>query len=112
MINGTKIFTSNGTLGDYIQVFCKTNPEEPGRHNRYSLIRVETDREGYEANKLKNKLGIRAADTAEVVFKDARVPVTNRIGNEKEGFRMILALFNRERITRDVPRPPVSPRGP
>lgn len=98
VINGTKMFISNATLADYIMVFCKTHPEEP-RHRQYSLIMVETDREGYEANKLKNKLGIRAADCAEVVFKDVRVPTTNLIGREQEGFSQILGLFNRERIT-------------
>lgn len=98
VINGTKMFISNATLADYIMVFCKTHPEEP-RHRQYSLIMVETDREGYEANKLKNKLGIRAADCAEVVLKDVRVPTTNLIGREQEGFSQILGLFNRERIT-------------
>jgi alkylation response protein AidB-like acyl-CoA dehydrogenase len=98
VINGTKMFISNATLADYIMVFCKTHPEEP-RHRQYSLIMVETNREGYQANKLKNKLGIRAADCAEVVFKDVRVPATNLIGREQEGFSQILGLFNRERIT-------------
>ncbi len=99
VINGTKMFISNGTLADYILVFCKTHPDEPNPHRQYSLIMVETDRKGYEANKLKDKMGIRAADTAELAFKDLRVPVTNLIGREKEGFGNILALFNRERIT-------------
>jgi alkylation response protein AidB-like acyl-CoA dehydrogenase len=99
VINGTKMFISNGTLADYILVFCKTHPDEPNPHRQYSLVMVETDRKGYEANKLKNKMGIRAADAAELAFKDLRVPVTNLIGREKEGFGNILALFNRERIT-------------
>ncbi len=99
VINGTKMFISNGTLAEYILVFCKTHPDEPNPHRQYSLVMVETDRKGYEANKLKNKLGIRAADAAELAFKDLRVPVTNLIGREKEGFGNILALFNRERIT-------------
>jgi alkylation response protein AidB-like acyl-CoA dehydrogenase len=98
VINGTKMFISNATLADYIMAFCKTHPEE-ARHRQYSLIMVETDREGYQANKLKDKLGIRAADCAEVVFKDVRVPTTNLIGKEQEGFGQILGLFNRERIT-------------
>jgi len=98
VINGTKMFISNATLADYLTVFCKTHPQAP-RHRQYSLIMVETDRAGYQANKLTNKLGIRAADCAEVVFKDVRVPVTNLIGKEQEGFSQILGLFNRERIT-------------
>jgi alkylation response protein AidB-like acyl-CoA dehydrogenase len=98
IINGTKMFISNATLADYLMVFCKTHPQAP-RHRQYSLIMVETNRTGYQANKLKNKLGIRAADCAEVVFKDVRVPLTNLIGKEQEGFSQILGLFNRERIT-------------
>jgi alkylation response protein AidB-like acyl-CoA dehydrogenase len=98
VINGSKMFITNGTLADYILVFCKTHPDEPNRHNQYSLIIVETDRQGFEANKLKNKLGIRASDTAELSFNNVRVPVDNLIGEEKKGFRQILNLFNRERI--------------
>ncbi len=99
VINGTKMFISNGTLADYILVFCKTHPDEPERHRQYSLIMVKTGTEGFEANKLKNKLGIRAADAAELAFKDVRVPVENLIGKEQGGFTQILNLFNRERIT-------------
>lgn len=99
VINGNKMFISNGTLANYVMVFCKTHPEEPNPHNRFSLIMVETDRKGFEANKLKNKLGIRASDTAELAFNDLRVPVDNLIGKEGEGFRQVLSLFNKERIT-------------
>lgn len=98
VINGSKMFITNGTLADYILVFCKTHPEEPNRHSQYSLIMVETDRQGFEANKLKKKLGIRASDTAELSFNNVRVPINNLIGEEKKGFRQILNLFNRERI--------------
>ncbi len=98
VINGSKMFITNGTLADYILVFCKTHPGEPSRHNQYSVILVEKDRAGFEANKLKNKLGIRASDTAELAFNDVRVPLENLIGKEKQGFRQILTLFNRERV--------------
>jgi len=99
IINGTKMFISNGTIADYLLVFCRTHPDEPNRHRQFSLLMVETDKEGFEANKLKNKLGIRAADTAELSFSDVRVSVDSLIGEEKEGFRQILKLFNKERIT-------------
>ncbi|MFC1535382.1 acyl-CoA dehydrogenase family protein [Thermodesulfobacteriota bacterium] len=98
IINGSKMFITNGTLADYIIVFCKTHPEQPNRHNRYSLIMVETGREGFEASKLKNKLGIRASDTAELSFNNVRVPVENLLGEEAKGFRQILKLFNKWRI--------------
>ncbi|MBW1893633.1 MAG: acyl-CoA dehydrogenase family protein [Deltaproteobacteria bacterium] len=99
VINGSKMFISNGNLADYVLVLCKTHPDEPGRHNRFSLIMVETDREGYIANPLKNKMGIRAASTSELAFKDLKVPQENLIGKEKKGFQQVLGLFNRERIT-------------
>ncbi len=99
VINGSKMFITNGTLADYVIVFCKTHPEEPNPHKQYSCIMVETDRKGYQANKLKDKLGIRASDTSEVSLKDVRVPVTNLIGKEQDGFKQILSLFNRERVT-------------
>ena len=99
VINGSKMFITNGTLADNVIVFCKTHPDDPNRHKQYSCIMVETDREGYRANKLKDKLGIRASDTSEVSLKDVRVPVTNLIGKEQDGFKQILSLFNRERVT-------------
>ena len=99
VIHGSKMFISNGSLADYVIVFCKTNPEEPNPHDQYSCIIVETDRKGFHAEKLKEKLGIRASDTAELTFDHVRVPETNLIGNEREGFRQIQTLFNRERLT-------------
>jgi len=99
VINGNKMFISNGHLADYILVLCRAHPDEPSRHNQFSLIVVETDRKGFVANPLKNKMGLRAAAVAELAFKDVRVPVENLIGREKRGFQQVLGLFNRERIT-------------
>jgi alkylation response protein AidB-like acyl-CoA dehydrogenase len=99
VINGQKMFISNGNQANYVMAFCKTHPDEPSPHHRYSLIMIETDRKGYEANKLKNKMGIRAASTSELAFNDLRVPLDNLIGKEKHGFQQVLGLFNRERIT-------------
>ena len=59
---------------------------------------VETDREGYEANKLHGKLGIRASDTAEVSFSNVRVPVANLVGTEGNGFKELMAFFDLTRI--------------
>ncbi len=99
VINGSKMFISNGSLADDVIVYCKTNPEEPNPHDQYSCMIVETDRKGFHAEKLKEKLGIRASDTAELTFDHVHVPKTNLIGNEKEGFRQLQTLFNRERLT-------------
>lgn len=98
VLNGTKMFITNGTLADYLVVFCLTNPHAPVRHERHSCILVETDRPGYKATKLKGKLGIRASDTAEVVFQDLRVPAGNLLGTEGSGFYQFMEFFNRTRL--------------
>jgi acyl-CoA dehydrogenase len=99
VINGSKMFISNGSIADHVIVFCKTNPEGPNPHDQFSCIIVESDRKGFHREKLKDKLGIRASDTAELSFDNVRVPRENLIGKEKEGFRQIQTLFNRERLT-------------
>lgn len=74
------------------------SPDNPNRHNRHSFIMVETDRKGYEANKLKGKLGVRASDTSEISFSDLRVPVTNLLGQEGNGFKQLMKFFDLTRI--------------
>jgi alkylation response protein AidB-like acyl-CoA dehydrogenase len=98
VINGTKMFITNGTIANYLLVFCLTDPDDPDRHRRHTYFIVETDRPGYEANKIHGKLGIRANDTAEVSFSNVRVPAANLIGNEGEGFKQLMAFFNQTRL--------------
>ena len=98
VINGSKMFITNGTLADYMMVFALTNPDNPSRHNRHSFILVPTKTPGYEANKLRGKMGIRASDTAELAFKELRVPLSNLIGEEGQGFKELMAFFNRTRL--------------
>ena len=98
IINGSKMFITNGTIAKYLNVFCLTDPDNPSRHQRHSFFLVETDRKGYQANKLHGKLGIRANDTAEVSFSDVRIPASNLIGQEGNGFRQLMAFFNLTRL--------------
>jgi len=99
LINGNKMFITNGTVADYFGVICLTNPDNPSRHRRHSVILVERDRKGFESTKLHHKLGIRASDTAELYFKDVRVPQENLIGEEGKGFYHFMEFFNRTRIS-------------
>ncbi len=98
VINGSKMFATNGTLANYMLVFCLTDPENPSRHNRHSFILVPTDKEGYHATKIHGKMGIRASDTAELAFKDLRVPMDHLVGREGQGFQELMAFFNRTRL--------------
>jgi len=99
VINGSKMFITNGTVADLAVVFCLTDPTSGNRYKRHSFIIVETNRPGFEAVKIKGKMGIRASDTAELSFKDVRVPASNLIGGvENEGFRQVMYLFNTQRL--------------
>ena len=98
VINGTKMFATNGNLAEFLLVFCQTDPGNASRHRRYSFIIVPTDTPGYTASKIHGKMGIRASDTAEVSLKDVRIPVENLVGKEGEGFYELMEFFNRTRL--------------
>lgn len=98
VINGTKMFATSGNVADYIMLYCLTDPDNPSRHKRHSFILVPTHTEGYASSKIKGKLGIRASDTAELVFRNMRVPKENLIGTQGEGFSELMAFFNRTRL--------------
>ncbi|MDQ1240159.1 MAG: hypothetical protein QG577_2345 [Thermodesulfobacteriota bacterium] len=99
VINGSKQFITNGSIADFLLVFCATNPDAPKPTQRFSFLLVEKGRKGFTANKLKGKMGIRASDTAELAFDDVEVPVENLIGGtEGNGFVQVMHLFNINRI--------------
>ncbi len=74
-----------------------TNPDPDERHKRQSIILVEADRPGVTTRKIKGKMGIRASDTAEVIFDDVRVPQSNLIGEEGRGFYQLMKFFDATR---------------
>lgn len=98
VIDGTKMFTTNGTLADFLVVFCLTDADAHSKHARHSCIMVETNRPGFKATKMKGKMGIRASDTAELVFNGVRVPASNLLGKRGEGFTQFMEFFNRTRL--------------
>ncbi|MBX0323319.1 acyl-CoA dehydrogenase family protein [Halomicroarcula sp. F13] len=97
VIDGTKMWITNGSVGDYFVVLCETDPEADGRYNGFSQILVEADRDGFEAEKITGKLGIRASDTAELVLNDVRVPESNLVGTRGAGFLQIMQFFDETR---------------
>lgn len=97
VINGQKTFITNGQNCDFVLVACTTDPSAGGRG--ISLIIVETDRAGFSRGRNLSKIGQKAADTSEMFFQDVRVPVSNLVGEEGEGFRIMMRELPRERIT-------------
>ena len=97
VINGTKMFITNGTVCDYMVCQCITHPEEK-THKRFSQIIVPADAPGVTRNKIKGKMGIRASDTADIALEDVRVPRENLIGEETRGFHQLMNFFNITRV--------------
>ena len=97
VVNGNKMWITNGSVGDFFVVLCKTDPEASGRYNGFSQIIVESDRDGFQADKITGKLGIRASDTAELIFDDVRVPEENLVGTEGGGFLQLMQFFDETR---------------
>ena len=97
VINGNKVMITNGTLANYLLVYCLTHPEITSKSKRHSIILVETDREGYKADTIHGKMGIRASDTANVYFNNVRVPKENLVGTEGNGFLQLMKFFDHSR---------------
>ena len=99
VINGSKIFITNGgEMAGFYSVLCQTDSEVAPSHRGMSTLLVEADREGVSTVDVGRKMGIQLMDTAEVIFKDVRVPAENLIGKENRGFYQVLEFFDESRI--------------
>lgn len=96
VVNGQKTFITNGQNADLIIVVAKTNPDEDA--HGVSLILVESDREGFTRGRNLEKIGQKSADTSELFFTDVRVPVTNCLGEENQGFAYLMQRLPQERL--------------
>ncbi len=95
IINGSKIFISNVNYANYYTVFAVTDPT--ARHRGISCFVIERDTPGIQVSRHFDKLGQRAADTAEITFENVEVPEANRIGAEGMGFMLAMKVFDHSR---------------
>ncbi len=102
VINGSKIFISNGQLADLIIVVAKTDPKANPPHRGISLILVDGDAPGFNRGRKLDKLGFKGQDTSELFFEDCRVPVTNLLGREGNGFKMLMEKLQQGRLVAAV----------
>lgn len=97
VINGQKTYISNGQMCDLIVLACKTDVAAGAKGMTFIL--VEADRPGFERGRNLEKLGLKAQDTSELFFTDVRVPQTNRIGFEGQGFAIAMHNLAEERLS-------------
>ena len=98
ILNGSKTFISNGLLADLVIVACRTDPEAEKPHRGISLLVVETGMPGFTRGRKLDKIGQKSADTAELNFEDVHVPVSNRLGEENQGFYYLMRNLPAERL--------------
>jgi hypothetical protein len=97
VVNGSKTFTTNGHYGDVCVGMAVTDAAK--KSHGISAFIIEKGTPGFRPGKKENKLGLRASDTSEVVFTDCRVPATNLLGKEGEGFVNSLQVLDGGRIS-------------
>jgi acyl-CoA dehydrogenase len=100
VINGQKVFTTNGHSADLLLLACKTDPTQKAKG--VSLILVETDRAGFTRGRKLEKIGCKAQDTSELFFSDLRVPVSNLLGTEGGGFGIMMTQLAGERLIQAI----------
>ena len=95
VINGSKRFITNAGVASLYTVFAKTDPD--AGHAGISCFVVEADSPGFEVGRLEPKLGIKGSTTGEIFLNDCRVPVSNLVGEEGEGFKIAMRILDRSR---------------
>lgn len=97
ILNGTKIFITNGYYADIYVILVRTGGKDE-KHGNSSYFVVEKGTPGFTFGKKEKKLGIRSSATYELVFEDCRVPAANLIGNEGDGFKQTMHVLNGGRV--------------
>jgi acyl-CoA dehydrogenase len=97
VVNGSKTFITNGVRADFL--VCAVKTTEAGGHHGISFLVLERDMPGYEVARKLEKMGWHASDTGELSFTDVEVPEENLLGEENQGFYLIMANFQWERLS-------------
>jgi len=95
VLNGSKRFITNAGVAQLYTVFAKTDPE--AGHSGISAFVVEADAPGFEVARVEPKMGIRGSTTGELVFEDCRIPASNLLVEEGEGFKLAMRILDRSR---------------
>ena len=96
LVNGSKTFITNGVRADFLVCACRTTEE--GGHAGISFLVLESEMPGYSVTNKLEKMGWHSSDTGEIAFEDVEVPASHLLGEENEGFRLIMANFAWERL--------------
>jgi alkylation response protein AidB-like acyl-CoA dehydrogenase len=96
VLNGTKCFISGGARADVLVVFALTNPQK-GLKGMSAII-VEKGTKGFSIGKIESKMGLNGSETAELIFEDCRVPASNLLGKEGQGFKIAMQALDSARI--------------
>jgi alkylation response protein AidB-like acyl-CoA dehydrogenase len=97
VLNGSKTYITNGQNADVVIVVAKTEPDRGAKG--VSLILVDRDTSGFARGRNLDKVGQHSADTSELFFEDARVPITNCLGEENRGFAYLMNQLPQERLS-------------
>ncbi|HOI74756.1 MAG TPA: acyl-CoA dehydrogenase family protein [Syntrophales bacterium] len=100
ILNGTKMFITNGPVCDVVLVYAKTNPDAGPKG--ISAFVVERGFKGFSSGKTLKKMGVKGSPTGELVFEDCEVPAENLVGEENGGIRVLMNGLDRERIVYSI----------
>ena len=98
VVNGEKTFITNGIHADLVVVVCKTDSTVKPAHKGMSLLVLERGMEGFKRGRKLEKVGLHSQDTAELIFEDVKVPVSNLLGEEGKGFYYLMEKLQQERL--------------
>ncbi|HHN93873.1 MAG TPA: acyl-CoA dehydrogenase, partial [Anaerolineae bacterium] len=96
VINGRKVFITNGSIADYVVITAKTDPDKGTRG--ISAFIVEKGTPGFTPGRNEEKMGLRGSVTSELFFENCRVPAENLLGRENEGFKQFLTTLDAGRV--------------